>query len=129
MIKLSAVRPLSAAVLAVVLAVPAWAQSGSGDPDQSAKTDWSRAKLEAFAEATVAMSDVRAEWRPRIADAGTPEERQELREQANAAVQKALEAEDLTPKEYHRIYEATQADEDLHDTVMELLLEARRDEG
>lgn len=122
----TALSTLVAIGLAIGTVAPAAAQSTEQQgQEESVKTDWSDQKLEAFADASVAINEVQAEWRPRIAEAESTEEQQQARQKANQAVQQVIKDEGLSLEEYDEIYKAAQQDRELYSDLMARIEEER----
>ena len=118
---------LLASSLALGAAAPAAAQTAEPGQQERIKTDWSEEKLDAFAAASVEISDKQAEWRQRIANAETREKRADLREQANKDIKSKIEDQGLSPKEYSQIHQAAQSDDALYDDLMSRIQNERSD--
>jgi len=74
----------------------------------------SDAKLESVAKAYIEVVAIQEEYRPRIEAAQSPEEAQQLQQEANQEMVEAIEAQDnVTLDEYNTIIQAAQMDEEL----------------
>lgn len=119
-------RKPSSAVAGVLLAsslifsaaAPAAAQTADQTQQKQIKTDWSEQKLDAFAAASVAISEKQSEWRQRIADADSQEKQADLREKANKDIKGTIEDKGLSPQEYSRIHRSAQQNDDLYEELM-----------
>ena len=108
---------LAALLLAVALA---WA--GLAETKRAAAEDYSDAVLEAFASATIEASRRIESWRPLIEGAADDDEREDLREKAEADVALVIrETDGISEDEYYAIYEAAREDEALHRRIDEIL--------
>lgn len=84
-----------------------WAQTGPSD-----------AKLEAFVEAALQVENLMREYEPQIQAAETPQRADNLRRQAKAKMEAAINATPgITLDEYGWIVVATEKDKALHDRV------------
>lgn len=99
-------------------AAPAAAQSTGQGQQQQVKTDWSEQKLDAFAEASVAINEMQSKWQERISNAESQEKQAEIRQEANEAVTGTIEDSGLSPKEYNQIYQAARQDQELYEDLM-----------
>ncbi len=118
---------LLASSLVLSAAAPAAAQAAEQNQQQQFKTDWSEEKLDAFAAASVEISEKQAEWRQRVANAKTQQKRADLREQANQDIKSTIEDQGLSPKEYSRIHQAAQSDDTLYDELMSRIQDKQSD--
>jgi len=113
----SAITILSAAVvlLGAVSVTQVLAQ-------QENTEEFSRDQLESFAAASLKVEELNAKWMPRLSEADTAEENNEIRSQAMEEMKAAVRDEDLTVPEYNRIYDAVQNDP----RIMQLVEEFRQ---
>jgi hypothetical protein len=118
---------LLASSLIFSAAAPAAAQTAEQGQNEQLKTDWSEQKLEAFAAASVAISEKQAEWRKRIADAESRDKQADLREQANKEIKGTIEDKGLSPQEYSRIHRSAQQNDDLYEELMTRIQAKRSD--
>lgn len=109
---------LLASSLIFSAAAPAAAQTAEPGQQDQIKTDWSEQKLDAFAAASVAISEKQAEWRQRIAEADAQEKQAELREKANKDIKGTIEDKGLSPQDYSRIHRSAQQNDDLYEELM-----------
>lgn len=109
---------LLASSLIFSAAAPAAAQTAEQGQQNQVKTDWSEQKLDAFAAASVAISEKQAEWRQRIAEADAQEKQAELREKANKDIKGTIEDKGLSPQDYSRIHRSAQQNDDLYEELM-----------
>lgn len=109
---------LLASSLIFSAAAPAAAQTAEQGQQDQIKTDWSEQKLDAFAAASVAISEKQAEWRQRIAEADAQEKQAELREKANKDIKGTIEDKGLSPQDYSRIHRSAQQNDDLYEELM-----------
>ncbi|WP_274426324.1 DUF4168 domain-containing protein [Chelativorans sp. YIM 93263] len=68
------------------------------------------ATLQAFAEASLEVEEVIAEWTPRIEEAGEGEQANELRATANQEIAEAVRSNGIEIETYNQIYQLAQAD-------------------
>lgn len=116
------------ALAAIALAAPltALAQATSETPTPTAPStlgnhDLSQSQLESFAAAATRISDITNNLQANAQGVGDQAELARLQEQANQEMVAAVEGQGLTVAEYNRIYQAAQADPEIHAMVMELL--------
>ena len=104
-------RLIAAAILFCSTLSPAMAQQAYAD-----------AKIDAFARAVIAVSDLGDQWMARVQAAASPEEAKALEQQAIAAVQAGVEATPgITFEEYKTINTAAQTDQSLFDRIQQAL--------
>lgn len=98
-----------AAVVVTLLALGAPAQSWA----QSGQASFEDQTLQAYAVAAVEVRDLQQEWIPRIQNAATSEEKQQLRDEATGQMVQAIQDEGLTVEEYNAITDAARQDPQL----------------
>ena len=104
-----------ALVVALAAAVLAMGQRASAD-------EYSDATLEAFVSAVIEVSRRIEVWRPLIESTIDEDEREDLIEEAQADLARAIEeAEGIDEDEYYAIYEAAREDEALRKRINEIL--------
>ena len=104
-----------ALVVALAAAVLAMGQRASAD-------EYSDATLEAFVSAAIEVSRRIEVWRPLIEGTTDEEEREDLIEEAQADLARAIEeAEGIDEDAYYAIYEAAREDEALRKRINEIL--------
>ena len=109
-------RPLAALLLAIAIAAAALT---SGSP--ASADEYSDAILEAFASAAIEVSRRIENWRPLIESTADEGERQDLIEDAQADLARAIEETDgIDEDEYYAIYEAAREDEALRNRINEI---------
>lgn len=118
---------LLASSLIFSAAAPAAAQTAEQSQTEQLKTDWSEKKLDAFAAASVAISEKQAEWRQRIAEAESRDKQADLREQANKEIKGTIEDKGLSPQEYSRIHRSAQQNDDLYEELVTRIQAKRSD--
>ncbi|HEC16845.1 MAG TPA: DUF4168 domain-containing protein [Sedimenticola sp.] len=80
----------------------------------SAGTEFSAAKVDAYANASIAVQGVIHEWSPKIKAAKTKQESQALKQKANALLVTAInQTEGITVEEYTQMLDASRADPNL----------------
>ena len=114
---------MAASLVTSAAAAPALAQSSQ---EGDVKTDWSEQKIEQFVQASMAVGETQEEWSSRIQQAEGQEKKRELQQQAQKAVQEAIEDEGLSTQEYNKIYQAAQQDQELYNELTERIQEARQ---
>lgn len=109
-------------LLAAVAAVPALS-AGSADEtaqeDRLAQAEFSRDQLEAFAVASLQVQEVNEKWMPRIAEADSAEQGEELRNQAIEEMTAAVRDEGLTVEEYNQIFDAAENNPEISSIVQD----------
>ncbi len=94
----------------------------SGSQFAAAQTNYSAAKIEAFAQCVAAVSDLGDQWMARVQAAGSPEEATALEQQAITEVAARVEAvPGITFEEYKAINAAAQNDQVLFDRIQQAL--------
>lgn len=105
---------LMALCLACVLGAAVVGTPGGPALAQAAATNFSDAKLNSFIDAAKKIDGLIVAWNPKIAEAKTPEEKQEVLTQAEGAAVKAIEdTKGITVDEYRQIGEAARQDPEL----------------
>ncbi len=125
-------KPITAAsaALALVLAagLPAAAQQQPGATPPAAAPQPAPggeaaavddATLQAFAKASLEVEELSSEWAPRLQQAGSEQEAQQLRAEANAEMVKVVESEGLDVETYNRVFQAAQADPQLASAIQQ----------
>ena len=111
--------PAAAAALALVLgatAITAQAQAPAPTP-APAETQFDEPILLAFAQASAEVEAISTTWAPRITEAPTNEEAQQLQQQANTEMVQAVRSAGLDVETYNQIFQAAQADPQLANTI------------
>ncbi len=109
---------LTAAALG--LASPAWAQTYDGGGSAApAQTDFSDSTLQSYAVAAAAVQDAQQEWVPRIQNAESAAQKQQLREQATDEMIQAIRNQGLSVEEYNAITEAARSEPQLLRRIQE----------
>lgn len=122
---------LAAAVIALTGAVgvpqQATAQSSGNESQQAQpKTDWSDQKLKSFVQAAMEVRGVYKQWKPKIEQAETKEDRKKMRKQANSAAIEKVKASSLTVKEYTAINRAMRKDPEFFEKVKGMMQKAQQ---
>ena len=108
--------PLAVLLFALVLVAATLAQG-----PRAAADEYSDAMLEAFASAAIEVSRRIEAWRPLIENAADEDEREDLIEDAQADLARAIEeTEGIDEDEYYAIYEAAREDETLRERINEI---------
>lgn len=123
---LRSVLPALAAVAAVMLgptAVPAVAQ---GMQQQApAAAEYGEEELRAFAQASLEVQELNDKWIPRLSEAESQEEAQQLRSQATSEMAEAIQDEGLSLEDYNAIYDQARQDAELASQIRSYQQEAR----
>jgi len=78
-------------------------------------------ELQAFAKAYVEVEEIWAVQQASLSQVQDPAHVQQLKQEANANMVKAVEKQELTPESYNQIVAAMNSDETLARTVLELI--------
>ncbi len=117
--KLAATTTAIALALSMPVAVLAQDSQQAAQPTMEAG-DVTDAKVSAFVEALVAVDTVRKDYAPKIEAEQSEEAKQELVNEANAAIVEAVDTtEGMTVDEYTSIVELAQADQALNQKIMD----------
>ncbi|SHI89085.1 DUF4168 domain-containing protein [Wenxinia saemankumensis] len=84
------------------------------------------ATLAAFADAVVAVEEIRASWEPRIAEAETADQQGLVEQAGNEMIAAIEDTEGLTLEEYVAVNEAAAQDPELAERILALLPEDMR---
>jgi type IV secretory pathway VirB4 component len=114
----TALAAVAATALAAGLALPAFAQADSEVPQATQPAAPTEEELQSYAAAAQQIQQIVEEWQPQIANAATPEEANQLGQQAQVEMVMAVEAEGLSVDDYNRITQLAQADPDLQARIM-----------
>lgn len=121
------------AIVAIPLALagvgmPAAAEQAQGSGAlRLAQTEvggFSQEKLQSYAAAVMEVQKVDAAWQPKLSEAESPDEIEEMTRQATDEMIGEIEAQGLTVAEYNSITRAAEQDQQLYDHIMTLLAEA-----
>ena len=124
-------RALIAAMLTLALAGPALAagEQGAGNDDggaaAGAAAEVTDAELKQFAEAFGQIRSVRAEYGPRIQQAESKQQRNELKKQGRQDMVAAIQDAGLKVAEYRQIGQRLNGDKALQQRLRELMREER----
>lgn len=117
--KLAATTTAVALALSMPIAAVAQDSQQAAQPTMEAG-DVTDAKVSAFVEALVAVDTVRKDYAPKIEAEQSEEAKQELVNEANAAIVEAVDTtEGMTVDEYTSIVELAQADQALNQKIMD----------
>lgn len=112
------IRTVSGAVRAAL--VVAALSLGLG-PALAQQQDFSDAKLDSFVEAAIQVEQLITEWSPKIEGAADQTAADEMRQEANAELEAAIEATDgITVNEYQEIAAAARANPDLSERLKDI---------
>lgn len=92
---------------------------------QAGPSDFTRDQLEAFAAASLRVEELNAEWMPRLSEAETPAENNEMRSTAMQEMKEAVREEGLSIDEYNGIFDAAQRDPQIMQIVERLRQDLR----
>ena len=128
--KIHLARRLAVLLAPMALAlVPLQAVAGPpGERPQLAQAEisgFSEAQLESYAAAVLRVQEIDGAWRPRIDQAESEAEAEELTVQATDEMIGGIEAEGLSVEEYNAITLAAQNNEQLYEHILALLTEAQ----
>lgn len=84
-------------------------------------------ELEDFAQAYIAISDIREEFTERLEDVDDQDEVQEIQAEASTAMNDAIEDAGMDVETYQEIASALSADPELRDEVTEMVSRLRQD--
>lgn len=119
-------RPMLLAAAAAMIAFaapvgPGIAAQGSStassqpgpEPGRAAIKEFTDEELKSFAEASLQVERIGSKWNPRISDAGSKSDEEEMREQAMNEMVSAVQEKGLSVDRYNRIALAVQSDPDI----------------
>ena len=98
----------------------------SATPQVESQTSISDAELRGFVRAYVDNQKIRQEYEPPLRDNTDPQKGQQLQDRANAELKKSLAKQNLTVKNYNRIYNRINSDEALREKALKLIEEERK---
>jgi transcription initiation factor IIF auxiliary subunit len=78
-------------------------------------------ELQSFAKAYVEVEEIRAVQKASLSQVQDPAQVQQLQQEANANMVKAVEKQELTPESYNQILAAVSSDEALIQTALEIM--------
>lgn len=92
---------------------------------QPAQQEFTEDTLQSFAVAFLQVDEINKTYTPRLQEAATPEEQQQIQEEASQEMVTAVEnADGITVQEYTSIMQAAQADPDLAQRLTQYIGEA-----
>lgn len=118
---------LAALAGAAGLFIAADAEAQQPTPQQQIEVD--DATLETFVKAYIDVREIGQELEPKIQNASSSEEAQQLQQQARERMQAAVQEHDMTVQRYSRIAAALNADTELRQRFTEKLQEIQSEEG
>ncbi len=128
-----AFRSLAAAAIALAFAAtaPVAPTAALAQDEQQGGTQqqpqFSDAKLRSFAVAALEVRDIIENWRPRIEGAESKDERDNLRQQANAELHTAVKQSDgISVAEYQQIVQAARADRRFYERLRGIVEDVRQ---
>lgn len=104
---------------------PAAAQSSQEAQADRTKTDWSEQKLDAFAKASIAVSQQQVRWQQRMKNVDNQRDRRRMIEKRNADLEAAVERHGITFKEFGEVHEAARNDPDLYEDLLRRIQDHR----
>ena len=116
--------PIASIALMLVISFPSHAeqQLEPGTPSAAQVND---SDIKAFAEATLKIDELNAKWVPELSAAESPEQEQQIREEAGMEMLQAVESAGLEPETFNRIAQAAHADQALTARILEYREELR----
>jgi hypothetical protein len=93
-------------------------------PEQ--KANISDKELKAFAKAYVEVDKIRLAYEPSLRNAQSPEQVQNIQQEATVKMEKALEEQGLTSETYVRIFNVVNDDVELRGKTLKLIEEERK---
>ena len=87
--------------------------------------DFSDQELQQFAEAATDIQEISAQWEPRLQQAETQEEIEQVRQAANEEMVEAIEDNGLSVEKYSEIYMSAQSDPELNERVNQYMSQAQ----
>lgn len=109
-----------------LVVTPAASAQDIPPPDQQEKVELSEKELETFAEAYLALAEIREEMTERLDNVQSPEEAQEIQQEANTKMVAELEEHEYTAEEYTVVVTALNQDAELRarfEDILEKLME------
>lgn len=98
---------------------------GMSQPPAKQQPVVTQGDLESFAGAYINVSRISKAYEPRIGNAESAGQAQQLQQEANEKMTQAVKNEGLTVNEYNEIFEAVQQDPSLEQELMALIREMR----
>lgn len=98
---------------------------GMGGTPAVAGQQFTEQEIESFAVAVIEIEQINQVVQQEMQAADTPEEQQQVQEQATAQMIEAIEAEGMTVDDYNEIATAVQTDPELAGQIEERILEAQ----
>jgi len=89
------------------------------------RTDWSEEKLDAFAQAVAAVTEIKAIWRMRLTNARTERQAQEFQDRMRAEVEKAIVSNGLSVETYNQIFETARTNPEFQRDLQKRIDEAQ----
>lgn len=114
----TAAAAMAATALAAGFALPAFAQAETETPQATQPAAPTEEDLQSYAAAALEVQSLLEEWQPQIEAAESPEQANEIGQQAQAEMVMAVEAEGLSVEEYNRITQLAQTDPELQSRIM-----------
>lgn len=91
----------------------------------SAQEDYPEETLQSFAVAALQIQEINMQAQEELQAAETPEDQEQVQEDATQMMMQAIEAEGLSVEEYNEIATAAQSDPDLAGQIEEYAVEAQ----
>lgn len=119
-----ALAAVSLALPATGLAVAQEAMPAQPQTEQPMTEQYSDETLRSFATAFLQVDEVNREYTPRLQEATTPEEQEQIQAEASQQMVSIVEESDVTVQEYTSIMQAAQADPALAEKLTQYIGEA-----
>lgn len=119
-----ALAAMSLALPATGLAVAQEAAPAQPQAEQPMAEQYSDDTLRSFATAFLQVDEVNREYTPRLQEATTPEEQEQIQAEASQQMVSIVEGSDVTVQEYTSIMQAAQADPALAEKLTQYIGEA-----
>ncbi|VVT18334.1 conserved hypothetical protein [Rhizobium sp. EC-SD404] len=119
-----ALAAVSLALPATGLAVAQEAAPAQPQAEQPMAEQYSDDTLRSFATAFLQVDEVNREYTPRLQEATTPEEQEQIQAEASQQMVSIVEGSDVTVQEYTSIMQAAQADPALAEKLTQYIGEA-----
>ena len=117
---------LAAGLMAAPLAAHAQTAQPAAPTAADPAADFSQQQLESYAAAVVKVQAIDQAWQPRIQQAETPQQAEQMTMEATQEMVGEIQAQGLTAQEYNAITLAAEQDRALYDRIVALLAEAPR---
>ena len=123
------IRSFALAAMAGAIGLFTAAEAQAQQPTQQQQIEVDEATLETFVKAYIEVREIGQELEPKIQNASSNEEAQQLQQQARERMQAAVQEQDMTVQRYTRIATALNADAELRQRFTEKLQELQSEQG